>query len=162
MKKIKLTRGKYAIVDDEDYHYLNRFQWSASKKVNDYYAVMTKTKRKLGRASGFYMHEFIINLDSYDCVTFKNKNTLDYRKENIFGVNIGTKQARARKMQGAKYTSKYKGVSFREKNKIYEVRITKNKKTYHLGCYRNERIAASVYNAKARELYGDFAYQNKI
>lgn len=161
MKKIKLTKNKYAIVDDEDYPYLNRFNWHAAKKGNNYYAVMTKIKRKLGVDFGIYMHEFVINLNSYDCITFLNKNTLDYRKENLFGVSNGVKAARAKKRNGD-HTSKYKGVCFRERTGLYEARITKNKKTYYLGSFKDEQKAAIAYNKKAKELYGKFAYQNKI
>lgn len=119
------------------------------------------------RTTQIYLHEFLIELDNQDCIGFKNKNTLDNRRENLFGVSKGYNLARTRKrktVNGEQPTSKYKGVCRRiKRGQLYwEVRISKDKKTHYIGSYKTERQAGLAYNNKALELYGEFAYQNKI
>ena len=46
--------------------------------------------------------------------------------------------------------------------KIAYVFVNQDKKTYYLGAFRTEQGAAKKYNEKARELYGEYAYQNKV
>jgi hypothetical protein len=171
MKKIKLTYNKYALVDDDDYVYLNRFKWSATKKGEDWYAQTRFRTEIKSHSSLIYMHQFLIKLYNCDCITFKNKNTLDNRKGNLIGVSRGISQTRNRKrMKNGYYnlTSIYKGVSGRRKKKVrngkkfWESRISKNGKTYFLGLFYSAKEAAEAYNKKARELYGELAYQNKI
>lgn len=170
MREIKLNDGQTAIVDDEDYQYFSRLKWKAIKKENNWYAVLRKVidGSKGRKQTTIYMHELLIDLENRDCITFKNKNTMDYRKENLFGVSKGVSQARTRKRMtthgGRKPTSKYKGVCRRiKKGKLsWEVRIAKDAKTYYVGSFQNQKEAAIAYNERAEELYGEFGYKNKV
>lgn len=60
--------------------------------------------------------------------------------------------------------SRYKGVSVRNDNmkKPYRAKICINKKTINIGCFENEKDAAIAYNKKTIELFGEYAYLNKI
>jgi len=172
--KIKLPKGKFAIVDSEDYPFLNRLKWEAICKGRNWYAVIRKViDGSSGRKqTSLYMHEFLVDLENRDCVSFKNGNSLDYRKDNLFGVSKGVSTARGKKRLtthgGRKPTSKYKGVCRRIKKKgkktwmMWEVRIAKDNKTIYCGSYKTQKEAAMAYNDKAKELYGEFAYQNKF
>ena len=58
MTKIKLTQGKYAIVDDYDYIMLMQYKWHLTKKC---YA-RTNVKQKKGKYKGILMHRLILGL----------------------------------------------------------------------------------------------------
>jgi len=166
MKKIITENNQEIILDDEDYKYLSNFKWKTVKKGNDRYAVIKKMKGFGKRTAQIYLHEFLIELDNQDCIGFKNKNTLDNRRENLFGVSKGYNLARTRKrktvMGGLKPKSKYKGVTQRLKKgkTTWEVRIAKDKKTYYVGSYKTQKQAALAYDKKAEELYGEYAFKN--
>ena len=78
MKYIPLSKGKFAIVDDDDYHYLSRFNWS----ICNGHAV-----RQFGTAgkncSMLYMEFLIKQKTANSRYFFKNKNPLDLRKDNL-------------------------------------------------------------------------------
>ena len=171
MKKISLTKGKYAIVDNEDYLYLSRFNWFAdwSKtiyEVENFYAVrFFQSARGIKNRATIPMTWFIVNAKNGCDVLHKNGNTLDNRKENLVSVPLHTIAHKSRKVSfyaGKKPTSEYKGVWWSKIEKRWKVGIAKNKKIYNLGTFKKEKEAAKAYNKKARELYGELAYQNKI
>ena len=158
MRRIKLTKGKYAIVDNEDFPYLSRFSWTANgvtpfTRVGDTSILMTSflVKGKRGHLN---------------VVMHKNKNSLDCRKSNLVVVNDSISSHNKKKIEeklGVPTTSKYKGVMLVKNGKSagkWRSRITKNNKRYWLGDFGTETEASIAYNEKARELYGEFAYQN--
>lgn len=59
-------------------------------------------------------------------------------------------------------TSGFKGVTWNKKSKKWQSQIIKNGKGYYLGSFDNKIEAAKIYNKKALELYGEFAFQNII
>lgn len=83
MKKILLNNNNYAIVDDEDFEFLNKFNWHKSETG---YAVRCE-KRKTIR-----MHRLIVNCPDDMLVDHINGNRLDNRKQNLrictFNENI--------------------------------------------------------------------------
>jgi hypothetical protein len=59
----------------------------------------------------------------------------------------------------------YKGVTIiknKTKKDRYRASISINNKSIHIGYFDNEEEAAKAYNEKAKELFGEFSYINKI
>ena len=59
MKKIELTQGKVALVDDCDYERLNRYKWHTFKHLNLFYAARN-SPRINGKKHMIQMHYEII------------------------------------------------------------------------------------------------------
>lgn len=163
MKKIKLSGGKYATVDDEDFPYLSRFRLIYTN--GEAFATL---HRENMRYVSIPLWAFIISAPPGGTrISFKNKNPLDYRKENLYPTKYAESNHRQKKRKtnmGVKCSSKYKGVNRRTGHviKIWGANIGKEGKVYFLGYYKTEKEAALAYNEKARELYGEYAYQNKV
>ena len=78
-KEIKLTRGKVAIVDDDDFEKLSSFSWCCG---SDGYAV----GRVFGKITK--MHRLITNCPSDRVVDHINNNKLDNKKKNLQVITI--------------------------------------------------------------------------
>lgn len=155
MKKIKLTQGKYAMIDDEDYERVSQYRWFAARN-NDksvFYAGRTIDKKNLG------MHRFVLNVsDRRIKVDHINHNTLDNRKFNLRVCSHAENCSNRKPVKGRLLP---KGVIAIGKNK-YKAQIKKAGKDIHLGYFDSPTEAALAYNKKALELFGEFAYLNKI
>src|ERR1039458_6006493 len=77
MKKIKLTQGKYALVDDNTFERLNQYKWFAAKGGNNYYAA-TKIKGKK-----VYMHHMILPVRKDYHVDHTNRDSLNNCNINL-------------------------------------------------------------------------------
>jgi hypothetical protein len=147
MKKIKLTQNKYTLVDDEDYDYLNQWNWHCS---NNNYAVRTDNKLK----KTIYMHRVIINSPDKLSTDHINGNGLDNRKENL-RVCTQTQNNGNRKLN-KNSTSGIKGISWNKINKKWKARISTKGKRKHLGYFKNKNDAKKAYTKVAKNYFGEF------
>jgi len=179
MKEIKLTQGKFAIVDDEDYNYLSRFNWNLSSTASGseraLHAIRVGDKVVYIPMERFILGSPSENSQSKQYIHLNNDN-LDNRKENIRLTDIGIRVHHSVKMgtnSGKKYSSKYKGVCQSQKDKglnrwrayisdSNQKDLRGNKLQIKIGSFETENGAALTYNKKAIELYGEHAYQNII
>jgi hypothetical protein len=151
-KKIILTQGQVAIVDDEDYEYLNQWKWYAkyNKNIKNYYAARAEY---LGRINGKYnqktifMHRVIMNPPKGKVVDHVNHDTLDNRRSNL---RIVYRRQNDQNKKNKK-TSNYPGVSWHKATKKWTAQIVINKKKKYLGIFADEREAAKAYENACRE-----------
>ena len=85
MKYISLTKGARAIVDDEDFDYLNQWKWCLGK---DNYAVRSSKKSDaLKKRKTIFMH-LVIQPHAIEQETDHiNGNSLDNRRSNLRAVS---------------------------------------------------------------------------
>ena len=82
MKKIPLTQGEVALVDNEDYARLMEYTWYLLVKPSGRFYAARNEYGKWGKSS-VTMQRDIMNHPIGKRVTFKNKNSLDCQKENL-------------------------------------------------------------------------------
>ena len=161
MKQIPLTKGKFALVDDEDFGRINQHKWYARPSKRRFYASRTYYN-STRRQKQFHMHREVLsfyqNIDSRQ-IDHKNHNGLDNRKCNLRAIKESGKNQR-NMIKIAPHSSIYKGVCKTGRSVKWYAQITYRLKNYRIGFFVNEVDAAKAYDKKALELFGEFACLN--
>lgn len=174
MKLIPLSKtgkhaGKhFAIVDDEDYEYLNQFNWSIIKASHSYYA-LRNLKRINKKQPKILMHRLILGLNSKnEHADHIDGNGLNNQKSNLRKCSHQQNMKNRLSAKGA--SSKYLGVSklitrTEVKEYVYwKACINVDKKNINI-CHLsytpdNEILAAKKYDDMAKFYHGEFANLN--
>lgn len=158
-KWIPLTRGLFALVDDEDYDRVRHLTWSAQKSVRTFYAV--RGYRINGKFKMDLLHRVIMNAPDAMQVDHIDANGLNCRRANMRVCTVKENHRNMRKPLSAK-TSPFKGVHWATQRAKWVARIHWDDKGYTLGYFDDEIAAAQRYNREARLRFGEFALLNPV
>jgi hypothetical protein len=158
MKEISLSQGMAALVDDEDYEWLSKYNWHAEKGRYTYYA-----KRNTwidGKGGTFFMHREILGLKKNDgkIGDHKNRNGLDCRRNNLRIVDHSFNNYNCKFQKHN--TSGYRGVSFHKQTKRWESYLTVKCVRKHLGRFSDITDAAIAHDHAAMKYFGNDAILN--
>lgn len=155
MRKIPLTRGLVAIVDDEDYPRLAQHKWSSSHVRSRTYAL-----REVRDGQRLYMHREIARPGIGRQVDHVNGDGLDNRRANL-RLASGS-QNRANTVRRSHNTSGFKGVSRQKGDRRWRAQITVGGHNLYLGDFAGPREAARAYDQAALKFFGEFARTNAM
>ena len=156
MQTIILTQNKVALVDDDNFEELNKYNWCAIKGYNKYYAARISSRNSIETRKLIHMHRVILGITDKLKVDHINGDGLDNQKSNLREATSAQNSANYRPTTG----KSYKGVTFHHNRWQVQIRIN-GEKTY-IGVYKDEFEAALVYDKIAVETFGEFALLNKI
>lgn len=155
-KEIQLTKGKIALVDDEDFEYLNQWGWCYSAVG---YAIRNDYSGRVHKM--VYMHRQVMK-DPYNLLKTQidhiDRNMLNNQKSNLRFCSPS--QNGSNKTQQRNNTSGYKGVSYDKSRDSWDARIQVNGKPIRLGRFATAKLAAIAYDKEAIKHLGDLAYLN--
>lgn len=152
MKEIKLTQGKVALVDDDDFEYLNQWKWFYHQKYAERYLSKFSSRKLL------LMHRVIINTPDGMETDHINNNGLDNRKYNLRICSKSENQHNSKIRKNN--TSGYKGVTWSKSHKKWQAQLSMNRIKKYLGCFNKSVDAAIAYDNAAIKFYGNFACTN--
>lgn len=158
MKKIPLTRGLFALVDDEDYEWLMQWRWHANPVKQKVYARRNREDRSME-----YLHRLVAGAPPHACVDHVNGDPLDNRKENLRVCSFQQNNFNTPKKHGSRRTSSdFKGVCFTQSCPLRPWRssVIVDGTRKHLGYFATPEEAARAYDAAASRYHGEFAYLN--
>jgi hypothetical protein len=158
-RRIPLTRGKYAIVDPEDYDWLIQYKWHANGRQSGSLYAVNQKKQKMHRLVMLNSNPYFEIRNTKMLVDHINGDSLDNRKANLRLATYAQNSWNSRHGIGLG-TSQYKGVIWSRRNRKWEAVIFFDRRRKHLGYFTDERKAAKEYDKAAKKLRGEFAVLN--
>lgn len=156
MKKLLLSGNaeRFVLIDDEDFEPLSKWKWY----FNGRYAM--REGNLAGQSKTIYMHRFIMNTPKGMYTDHIDMNPLNNQKSNL---RICTNsQNNFNKIKQKNNTSGYKGIDWVKKDKVWRIRLNKNKKTVFLAYSKNLTEAVKIYNQAVREHHGTYGRLNEL
>lgn len=163
MQEVPLSKGKIAIIDDEDFELVSQHKWSATEPGHRrcIYA-RTNLKGEDGRYYTERMHRLILGLKKGDgkIVDHINGNGLDNRRTNLRVSSYSDNAANVPIHKGN--TSGYKGVWFRKNRGTWKTEVRRNGKTVYNSSSHCIHLAAQKYNDNAVKIHGGSVWLNDV
>jgi hypothetical protein len=145
--RIVLNDGSVAYVNPSDFHLVSNYVWHNHKGY---------ARTRSPGSQMFFMHTLIIGVEDGKVTDHKDGDKLNNRRENLrFATiqgNVTNSRIKPNKSSG------YRGVS--KCHRRFKAIICSHGNTVYLGRFATAEEAARAYDAKARELHGDFATLN--
>lgn len=154
-----MTRGKFAIVDPEDYPRFAKHKWFLAKSPTGSYAARWQRQKAKNTRKRIWMHREIIQIPPKMVCDHINRNGLDNRKANLRPATVSQNLCNRTKRK-TKTLSKYKGLEWDKNQRKWKVRIQLNNRKINLGSFTNEIDAAKAYDKAAKKLFKEFACLN--
>lgn len=149
-REVPLSDGRVALVDDEDYSLVSGLVWTPEERNDRVYA------RNI--AQRLYMHRLLLG-DPPGDIDHENRNGLDNRRSNLRLATRSQNNLNSRRIKGS-FSSRFKGVSWRKDRQWWIAYITKDGHREEIGHFTDEVVAAKARDARAVELFGEFARLN--
>jgi hypothetical protein len=156
VKEIPLTKGQVALVDDEDYATISAYRWFAFRPCPSTGFYARRSTWIMQRKRGVSMHRQIIGQSCEGAlVDHKDGNGLNNCRSNLRIVNHSQSVQNRRKTVGH---VGYKGVG--PSGGKWKAKLQHHGREFYLGTFQRPEEAARAYDAKAREVFGEFACVN--
>jgi hypothetical protein len=155
----KYAQGRVALVDDADYDLVMQYTWHAHQHVrpgrSNLYARTSLAVSKRQPRRRIFMHNLIMDAVGIDHSDHDGLNNQRYNLRVATSVQNGQNR-----LPNAGAASAYKGVCWNKERGLWIAGIRVNGKLEYLGAFASDLEAARVYDAAAREAFGEFAYPN--
>ena len=154
MKEVTLSKGKVAIVDDDDLKKVSFCSWNFDRYARANVWLKDEKKYKV-----MYMHRIIANAPQGMDVDHINGDKLDNRKENL---RVCTRSENLHNLRGKSYSGSGLRGAYREKNRGAGCRwfsaISVGGKVIRLGRFDTPEEAHKAYKEAHRVHYPDIEY----
>lgn len=149
----------FTMVDDADYEWLSKYNWSAWRNRNGMlYA--TRRLKQGGKWKHRKMHKDILGVGDGGCVDHANTNSLDNQRRNLRPCTNAQNQHNARLSRTN--TSGFKGVHWHKSEYRWRTRIYIEKKQRQIISHICVFRAAYAYDSMAVKTRGEFARINGV
>jgi hypothetical protein len=149
MRQIPLTRGYFALIDDEDFDELSRYKWSYCNG----YAV--RGERHNGKYVAIPMHGQLMHPTRPLVVDHINRHSLDNRRANL---RLATRSQNAVNAKLSRANSSgVKGVSYHKSNKLWRAYISVDGRIVQLGMSKSFEKAVQLRLEAQQNVYGGIA-----
>lgn len=164
MRTIPLTKGKEALVDDEDYDYLTRWKWCFWRGGPRRTGYAVRLECVDGKSKFIHMHRVVaerhgLKLDGLQ-VDHIDRSGLNNQQANLRVATRSQNNANAGLRKDN--TSGFKGVFWHRHTRTWQAQIRVSGRHISLGRFDDPREAARAYNDAAVKHFGEFSCLNPL